>query len=448
MVMENLPRQRVLDHLTRVDELIIKQMELMRELGGLIDINIQGVPGSKTLDKVALKKKVESGQWVPYSIKTISLTTARTDEPILVEGDFVHAWTDGELEGIGIRLGHVKNDLLYFKRRNPVSGFRFWAIFLTNTAQAGKTLDLMIGREASAQAQTTEVTVSTAQKFYSLRSDKDTHFTGAIAQNAKEDENLAGLLTNKIRIVGISLQSDQNLSYRVILWKTDGFEDVDLDLDTFCAEVVIDLPVNGYQIGGAVQYYLDMRGLDIDYEDEDASLELHVSLMCLTAEGKDAIASAALAGAQADDGGVQTDEAAEANSAAANDMTLLPAVPVVNDAYYFGANGPFNQLTVNIGTQGDGTWTIVWEYYNGSAWVALAGVTDGTLAFEAAVGNRDVDFTRPADWARVAVNGVTAFWIRARVSVFNAVVTQPLGTQAWVSGSGEVALELYYEPRA
>ena len=129
-------------------------------------------------------------------------------------------------------------------------------------------------------------------------------------------------------------------------------------------------------------------------------------------------------------------------------MTLLPAVPAVNDAYYFGANGAFNKLTVNIGTQGDGTWTITWEYWNGTAWVALAGVVDATTGFRAAVGNRDVDFDRPADWARTAVNGVTAFWIRGRVSAYTAVVTQPLGTQAWVSGSGEVALEVYHEVRA
>ena len=45
----------------------------------------------------------------------------------------------------------------------------------------------------------------------------------------------------------------------------------------------------------------------------------------------------AMAGAVADDGGMEVDETAEANSAAAGDMTLLPApFSFTNDAYYFG----------------------------------------------------------------------------------------------------------------
>ena len=279
------PEQGLLDFLTRRDELLISINETLKTLDRSIKIT---VPAAKLLDKVEMRKRTESGEWVPYSIKTFKLDTARTDEPVEIEGDFIHAWTDGVYDGIGVRLGREQNDLCYFKRRNPISGFNFWKFYLTNTAQAGKTLDLMIGMEASMQAQPAEVTVSTSQYFQTLRSDKDMHFTGAIVQNAKENANLPGLLSNKIRIAGISLQAKENLSFRVIFWKTVGFENADLDLDRFCGEVVIDLPTNGYQIAGANQYYLDMRGLDLDYEDEDASNELHVSLMCLTAAGKTA----------------------------------------------------------------------------------------------------------------------------------------------------------------
>ena len=144
-------------------------------------------------------------------------------------------------------------------------------------------------------------------------------------------------------------------------------------------------------------------------------------------------ATEVMSGAVADDGGVQTGETAESNSAAANDMTLLPAVPVVNDAYYFGGAYPFDLLTINIGTQGSGTWEITWEYWNGSAWTEVADIADGTTAFEAAVGNRDVSWTMPTDWNTVAVDGTTAYWVRARVSSYTAVVTQPLGTQSWVN---------------
>jgi len=132
-------------------------------------------------------------------------------------------------------------------------------------------------------------------------------------------------------------------------------------------------------------------------------------------------------GAMAYDAPAYTDELTEALSAAASDMTLLPAIPVVGDAYYFGWFVPQSGFTLNIGTQGDGTWTITWEYYNGG-WVALGGVSDGTSGFTLS-GSCDISWTLPADWATVAVNGSTLYWVRARVSAFVAVITQPLGTQ-------------------
>jgi len=88
-------------------------------------------------------------------------------------------------------------------------------------------------------------------------------------------------------------------------------------------------------------------------------------------------------------------------------------------------------MKLNIGTAGAGVWTIVWEYWNG-AWVALAGVTDGTTSFTAAAGNREVTFTRPGDWALTAILAMNLYWIRARVSAYTSIVTQPLGTQSWI----------------
>ena len=64
-------------------------------------------------------------------------------------------------------------------------------------------------------------------------------------------------------------------------------------------------------------------------------------------------------------------------------MTLLPVLPVAGDAYYFGSTGMFNILTLNIGQQGNWTGTYAWEYWNGSAWVVLTGLTDNTVGFTA-----------------------------------------------------------------
>jgi len=141
----------------------------------------------------------------------------------------------------------------------------------------------------------------------------------------------------------------------------------------------------------------------------------------------------AVDGAVADDGGVQTDETAAAQNPTQNDMTLLPAAPAVDDAYYFGHTKRFDIAWLNIGTQGDGVWVITWEYWNGTAWSALSDVADNTNGFTALVGLHDVSFTRPVDWATADVGGVTGlYWIRARVSSFTSINAQPRGSQSWV----------------
>ena len=128
----------------------------------------------------------------------------------------------------------------------------------------------------------------------------------------------------------------------------------------------------------------------------------------------------ALDGGVADDGGVETDETTETNSAAANDMTLLPAIPVVNDAYYFGFDEEVGAITVNVGTAADhgaGGHTITWEYSQGTdAWAALGGVTDGTDHWQTS-GENDVVWTIPGDWATDEVGSISGkYWVRARLS--------------------------------
>jgi hypothetical protein len=137
-------------------------------------------------------------------------------------------------------------------------------------------------------------------------------------------------------------------------------------------------------------------------------------------------------GAVADDGGAQTDETAAAQNDTANDMTLLPATPASDDAYYFGGDYVWDSLLLNIGTQGAGTWTMTWEYYDvDTTWHALGVTTDGILGFKAATGIKELLFTPDANWTTVAIAGITKYWIRARVSAYTSVTTQPKGTKAW-----------------
>jgi len=137
-----------------------------------------------------------------------------------------------------------------------------------------------------------------------------------------------------------------------------------------------------------------------------------------------------LAGALAEDGGVFTDETSAANNSTPNDMTLLPAVPAINDAYYFGFEERFSCIRLFIETAGVGTWTITWEYWNGSAWATLIGVNDETSGFTVS-GTKHISFPIYANWAEKTINTITAYWIRARVSSFTSITTQPKGTQCW-----------------
>lgn len=135
-----------------------------------------------------------------------------------------------------------------------------------------------------------------------------------------------------------------------------------------------------------------------------------------------------LIGAITDDGGVLTSEIPSCLDATANGMHFLPALPVVNDAYYFGSGSQLDKLTPIIGTAGAGVWTITWEYWDGDSWAALAGVTDGSTGFKAAPGAHDVTFTVPTDWAMYSVNDTNAYWVRARVSAFTSITVRPLGS--------------------
>lgn len=127
--------------------------------------------------------------------------------------------------------------------------------------------------------------LKTEKIFYTLRSDKDTHFTTALAQNAQESENLTGLASNKITIKEVSTQSDQNLDWDWFIFRTDGFEDVDLDLDSFGGEIYEDA-ISGSQIAGANQYYYDTDELYKEHEDLDGTFELHLMLINRSAVAK------------------------------------------------------------------------------------------------------------------------------------------------------------------
>lgn len=225
----------------------------------------------------------------PYNIRKFLLDSARTDEEINIPGDSITAYTDGTLVGTFIKFDDPTNDAIPLHEFNPYYyPAKFDRLYLTHTQQIGKYLRLHIGREAGAEAAVEITSIAPKEVFYTIRSDKDTHFAGALGQYEKEDENLSGLITNTIKIVQITLQADQQLRFKVMFWSKDTFDDTDLDVDTFIGEVDIDLATYGIRIGSANQWYLDIRGIDLRYRDDDNSNELHVSVLNMSGTGKTA----------------------------------------------------------------------------------------------------------------------------------------------------------------
>ena len=124
---------------------------------------------------------------------------------------------------------------------------------------------------------------------YFIVTDKDLHFTTAIAVNGKEDENIPGLYkTNKALIPNIAIQAKEAKHYVVWFFSKDSFDDVDLNLDAYMGLVDFDLETNGRRIGGANQYYWDEKKTQIYYNDEDLTKELHISLQNLGPGAKSA----------------------------------------------------------------------------------------------------------------------------------------------------------------
>jgi hypothetical protein len=169
--------------------------------------------------------------------------------------------------------------------------------------------------------------------------------------------------------------------------------------------------------------YMGIRKGDLTFvnilEDDDATSSLNTNIDSAIAE----------------DGGSFSDETDEANDATPDDMTLLPATPAQEDAYYFGYDLLFGKFDLNISTAGAGTWTITWEYWNG-AWVALSGVTDDTSGFTVG-GANEISWTLPTDWAARSIESLA---VSAAISYSDALDYQDETSEANNATTNDVML--------
>ncbi len=111
------------------------------------------------------------------------------------------------------------------------------------------------------------------------------------------------------------------------------------------------------------------------------------------------------------------DDATDANFSPFN----FTAAEASGDYIAIGYAKPFTKVVFDYanGTAGVGAGlSTVWEYWDGSAWTALSGVTDGTSAFTTAVADSlSVTFTEPLDWATTTIDTSAAlYFIRLRIS--------------------------------
>ncbi len=227
--------------------------------------------------------------YAEYNVRRYPLDTARPEpgERVDLPGDSLTAYTNGTLAGCYIRLESPSADAIPLNEFNPYKYTKGWKRFYLETpAQSGKYLRLHIGREASAEAGVQITAVAPKPIFYTIVTDKDTHFVGALTTGNKEDADLSGLLGNKIRILDIAIQADQALDLRLMFWRKDTFNNIDLDVDAFIGMVQLDLATFGKQVGGAGQYYMSIEDVNLDYEDEDLTGELHLSLYNADATAK------------------------------------------------------------------------------------------------------------------------------------------------------------------
>lgn len=138
---------------------------------------------------------------------------------------------------------------------------------------------------------------------------------------------------------------------------------------------------------------------------------------------------------QAHTGGtVFVNETADFNSSADADFQPFAAVSVMGDFVAIGSRSRFSRVIFDSanGTAG-ATGVVTWQYWNGSAWTALSGVTDDTTSFTAAVSDGQIlRYTEPSDWAlRTLSDAVSLYYIRALLSA-TVYTVQPVYDQGFM----------------
>ena len=138
--------------------------------------------------------------------------------------------------------------------------------------------------------------------------------------------------------------------------------------------------------------------------------------------------------------GKSVDLTADLNDSDAGDVLPFPASEAAGDLFIIGHRAQFSSVTVDIGTAGVGG-AVTWKYWDGSAWTALSGVTDGTAGLTSAAGVHTLTFTKPGNWATRRFNekdnNVLLYYIAAEVTA--VYTTDPVLDQGFID-DGEIRI--------
>jgi hypothetical protein len=123
------------------------------------------------------------------------------------------------------------------------------------------------------------------------------------------------------------------------------------------------------------------------------------------------------------------DVTTECQSATADDV-VLPAL--ATEVFEFAADNQFRTLWLDVTTPAIADWTIEWQYYNGSSYVAFDGVVDGTDEFTE-TGLDSVSWTFPISgaWPQATLHSIEGYWVRAEVSAFTSITQDPLAAEVF-----------------
>ena len=112
------------------------------------------------------------------------------------------------------------------------------------------------------------------------------------------------------------------------------------------------------------------------------------------------------------------------------DVILLEGPLTSPDWVQIGFHSQARGVHVVVTRAGVGSWTVIWEHFNGTNWTALPDVNDPSNSWFN-LGTHLISWGLPTvDWPRSFDSGYTAYWVRGRVAS-GTLSTRPVAQRLW-----------------